>query len=97
MQSLQQAQQAGQPNGESSDSDGSPDPMSESGQGDVPDAPDGVNLLGGDIADGAWGELRERGVEDAAQGRGARIPPGYAREIQAYFKALSRRAAESKP
>ena len=96
LKSLQQAQAGEQP-GEPSNSDASsPNPVSESGEGDMPDGPDEVDLIQGAIADGDWGELRRRGVDDAAQGRSIQIPPGYSREIKAYFKALSKRAAESK-
>ncbi|WP_182866990.1 hypothetical protein [Stieleria mannarensis] len=93
---LQQAQAGEQP-GQPSDSDpSSPNPISESGEGEMPDGPDDVELIQGAIADGDWGDLRRRGVDDAAQGRSIQVPPGYSREIKAYFKALSKRAAESK-
>lgn len=96
LKSLQQAQAGEQP-GEPSNSDASsPNPVSESGEGDMPDGPDEIDLIQGAIADGDWGDLRRRGVDDAAQGRSIQIPPGYSREIKAYFKALSKRAAESK-
>ncbi|QDV43784.1 hypothetical protein Enr13x_36420 [Stieleria neptunia] len=96
LKSLQQAQAGEQP-GEPSNSDASsPNPVSESGEGEMPDGPDEIDLIQGAIADGDWGDLRRRGVDDAAQGRSIQIPPGYSREIKAYFKALSKRAAESK-
>ncbi|MEO1529729.1 MAG: hypothetical protein AAFX06_30290 [Planctomycetota bacterium] len=92
MQSLQQAQ-AGKPS--DSPSNGQPSPQSESGSGDPPDGPTTVPNLE-DLRDGDWGSLRSRGVDDAAQGRGSRVPPGYAREVQAYFKAIAERASEKK-
>ncbi len=50
----------------------------------------GIERLGSD-----WGQLRERRTEDAAESRGATIAPQYRREIEAYFRAVARRAAES--
>lgn len=96
MKSLQQATQAGEQPGDPSSDSTSPNPVSESGQGEIPDGPDDIDLLRGMLEDGDWGDLRRRGVDDAAQGRPVRIPPGYSREIKAYFKALSKRAAEAK-
>ena len=94
---LRQQAETGQQPGEPSNSDSSPpNPASESGEGEMPPGADEVDLLRGAIGDGDWGDLRRRGVEDAAQGRSSRIPPGYSREVNAYFKALSKRAAESK-
>ncbi len=71
-------------------------PTTESGQGEPPGGKQDVDLLDGEITDGDWGGLRERVVDDANQGKSTRIPPGYSREVQAYFKALSKRAAEAK-
>lgn len=96
MKSLQQAQAGEKPGDQSSSDKSSPNPFSESGEGDPADGPENLDLLRGRIADGQWGDLRRRGTDDAAQGRGSRIPPGYAREINAYFKAISKRAAENK-
>ncbi|MCO8120740.1 hypothetical protein NHH03_03250 [Stieleria sp. TO1_6] len=96
MQSLQQARAGQEPNQPTSSPDAPSSPGTESGQGQPPAGSGDVDLLRGPIQDGQWGDLRRRGVDDAAQGRGSRIPPGYAREIQAYFKAISKRAAESK-
>jgi hypothetical protein len=96
MKSLQQAQAEQSPGDKPSSQNSLPNPVSQSGEGDVPDGPDDVDLLRGGIADGDWGDLRRRRTDDAAQGRGSRIPPGYAREINAYFKAISKRAAENK-
>lgn len=92
MKSLQQAQQ-GKP-GSKPSQDGSQNPQSESGQGEPPGGDENVRLLEGELLDGEWGALRRRGVGDAAQGRGSRIPPAYTREVEAYFKALSKRSAE---
>lgn len=97
LESLQQAQ-SGQQDGDPSNPDASsPNPFSESGEGEMPAGGDDVDLIRGMIDDGDWGDLRRQSVDDAAQGRAVRIPPGYSREIKAYFKALSKRAAESKP
>ena len=93
MKSLQQAQQ-GQSSDQASANNAASNPVSESGQGEAPPGNEEIDLMR-EITDGAWGELRQRGVEDAVQGRGVQIPPGYSREVQAYFKALSKRAAEA--
>ena len=50
----------------------------------------GVERLGSD-----WGQLREQRTEDASESRGASIAPQYRREIEAYFRAVARQAAES--
>ncbi|KAA5546218.1 hypothetical protein FYK55_04830 [Roseiconus nitratireducens] len=94
MQMLQQAQ-AGQQAASSQASSSAA--ASESGQGSPPAGSDDVDLIDGQAGRGDWGQLRERGVDDAAQGRGSQIPRGYAKEVQAYFKALSKRSAEGKP
>jgi hypothetical protein len=94
MQSLQQAQ-GGERSGDPSTDAANANPLSESGQGDPPGGIDEIDLLRDAMQDGDWGDLRERGVDDAAQGRGSRVPPGYSREVRAYFRALSKRAAES--
>ena len=91
MQSLQEAQSGQQSN---SQSQSTPSPQSEPGSGEPPDGPTAVPSLQ-DMRDGDWGSLRSRGVDDAAQGRASRVPPGYAREVQAYFKAIAERASET--
>ncbi|MCC9603296.1 hypothetical protein LOC67_22330 [Stieleria sp. JC731] len=93
MQSLAQAQ-SGQQGDQSQGSKQSSNPVSEAGSGEPPN---GSNQVGDvDIVDGDWGDLREQGVENANQGRKTRIPRGYAAEVKAYFKAISKRSAETK-
>ena len=96
MKSLQEAQGMQQQGQQSPSDSTSPNPVSESGEGEAPGGPDDIELLRGALIDGDWGDLRRQGVDDAAQGRSIQIPPGYSREIKAYFKALSKRAAETK-
>lgn len=91
MKSLQEAQQGEQ--GKNPSDRGSQNPQSESGQGEPPGGDGTVKLLEGDILDGQWGDLRRRGVDDAAQGRGSRNARGYGKEVEAYFRALSKRSA----
>ena len=43
---------------------------------------------------GQWGQLRERRTDDAAESRSARVAPQYRREVEAYFRAIAKRAAE---
>jgi hypothetical protein len=49
----------------------------------------GVDRLGSD-----WGQLRELRTDDASESRRATVAPQYRREIEAYFRAIARRAAE---
>ena len=71
-------------------------PQDQAGQGEPPSGSDEIDLIDEKLADGDWGNLRDQNVEDASQGRKQKIVPGYRNEVQAYFKALSRRAAEKK-
>lgn len=50
----------------------------------------GIDRLGSD-----WGQLRQRAADDAAESRAATISPQYRREIEAYFRAIAQRAAET--
>jgi hypothetical protein len=51
----------------------------------------GTQRIGSD-----WGQLRERRSEDVTETRGTQVAPQYRREIEAYFRAVARRAAEKK-
>lgn len=86
-----QSQQQGQPSDTASNST----PASQPGMGQMPDGGflpmTDVDRLGSD-----WGQLRERRTDDAAESRSATISPQYRREIQAYFRAIAKRAAERK-
>ena len=50
---------------------------------------DGIDRVGSD-----WGQLRERRTEDATESKSTTVAPQYRREIEAYFRAVARRAAE---
>ncbi len=84
-----QSQQSGDPSDTASNSN----PGTEPGMGQMPDGgflqTAGVDRIGSD-----WGQLRERRTDDAAESRSATISPQYRREIQAYFRAIAKRAAE---
>jgi hypothetical protein len=58
-----------------------------SGDGSVETA--GIDRMGRD-----WGQLREQRSEDVSEGPGTVIAPQYRREIEAYFRAIARQAAE---
>ncbi|MEM1067911.1 MAG: hypothetical protein AAGI63_03370 [Planctomycetota bacterium] len=94
---LQQSDsQSGQaPSQDSSSNSNGSNPGSEPGSGEMPSGGDlesqGVQRLGSD-----WGQLRERRTEDASESRGATIAPQYRREIEAYFRAVARQAAEAR-
>lgn len=47
------------------------------------------------IADGDWGELRERQTDEVIQDRKVRIPMTYRKAVQAYFEAVSAEAAKT--
>lgn len=85
-----QGQQAGQP---SSRTASSRDSQTEGGSGQMPGG-GFVDTMGISREGSDWGQLRERRTEDATESRGATIAPEYRREIEAYFRAIARRAAE---
>ncbi|MDF1842729.1 MAG: hypothetical protein P1U77_14935, partial [Rubripirellula sp.] len=72
----------------------SSDAATEPGSGNMPNGgfvdTQGVERLGDE-----WGQLRQRRTEDASESRGATIAPQYRREIEAYFRAVAKQAAES--
>ncbi len=47
-------------------------------------------------AGGEWGQLRSRRTDDAAESQKSRVAPQYRREVDAYFRAIAKRAAEKK-
>ncbi|WP_146517918.1 hypothetical protein [Stieleria varia] len=104
---LQQMQQAtGEASGHQSGSDSSSEMMAQSdgssANGTTPGAGEGaandgtVNTARTELMDGDWGDLRSQRSEDASQGRAAQVAPQYRKEVQAYFKAIARRAAEKR-
>lgn len=72
----------------------SSNPASEPGSGQA--MPDGGRLDIGNVdrVGNDWGQLRERRTDDAAQSRSSKVAPQYRREIEAYFRAIAKRAAE---
>ncbi len=62
------------------------------GPGDAPDDGGTLGQIPGGLS-GEWGELRERKTDDATESGGSRVAPQYRREVEAYFKAIARRAA----
>ncbi len=83
--------------------DGDGEPSEESGESGAPGARSGDGSMpGGGLIDsrgvvregGDWGALRERRTDNAVEDRSAPIAPGYRREIEAYFRAISERAAK---
>ncbi len=84
----------GQPTGPQADSTASSTtPGTQSGSGQMPGG-GMVESIGVDRLGSEWGQLRERRTDDAAESRSATISPQYRREIEAYFRAIAKRAAE---
>ena len=52
-----------------------------------------VDIAGVRRAGEAWGQLREQRTEQVTEGRRADVVPQYRREIDAYFRAIAKRAA----
>ncbi|QDT10486.1 hypothetical protein [Planctomycetes bacterium K23_9] len=64
-----------------------------SGPGDPPGGGEGI-LGQVDMSElGDWGSLRQRKTDDASESRESRVAPQYRREVEAYFRAVARRAA----
>lgn len=82
------ASESGPPSSESMLGDPPGDPPSDP-PGGASVASDGFNRVGSH-----WGELRQRRSDDAGEFTGARMPPEYRREIEAYFRAVAERAGE---
>ncbi|MFK8115188.1 MAG: hypothetical protein AB8B91_23500 [Rubripirellula sp.] len=94
-QQMDPSQGQGQPGEEQSPNMPGSKPGNESGMpGQMPSG-GMVDTRGVQRADGAWGQLRERTTDDAAQSRSATISPQFRREIEAYFRAVAKRAAET--
>lgn len=64
------------------------------GTGNGPSDNTPVNIDGVEMIDGDWGNLRTQRADDAAESRASRVAPQYRREVQAYFQAIAKRAAE---
>lgn len=79
--------------GEPTSQSNSQSSASESGSGEMPGGgmvdTSGIDRLGSE-----WGQLRERRTDDVTETRGATVSPQYRRELEAYFRAIARRAAE---
>lgn len=43
-----------------------------------------------------WGRLRERKTDEVNEGRSATVSPIYRQQVEAYFRAIARRAADKK-
>ena len=77
------------PNSQSASNSSATEPGSGQMPGDGFIDTSGIGREGSD-----WGQLRERRTDDVTEGRAATIAPQYRREIEAYFRAIARRAAE---
>lgn len=66
------------------------------GNGQMPDGgpldTSEIDRLGAD-----WGSLRERKTDEVDEGRSATVSPIYRQQVEAYFRAIARQAAEKKP
>ena len=84
-----QSGEPGQQEGESSTASDQP------GNGQMPDGgpvdTSDITRLGAD-----WGSLRERKTDEVDEGRSATVSPAYRRQVEAYFRAITRKAADSK-
>ncbi|TWU46348.1 hypothetical protein Poly51_57440 [Rubripirellula tenax] len=69
------------------------DPFGEPGGGEMPDGSE-VDTSEIDRIGAEWGALRERRTDDSTEGPAARVPVQYRREIEAYFRAIARQAAQ---
>ena len=90
--SQNQAGQPGDPNQQQGDSSIA---SNESGNGQMPeggtlDASE-IERMGAD-----WGRLRERKTDEVNEGRSATVSPIYRQQVEAYFRAIARRAADKK-
>ncbi len=54
-----------------------------------------VGIEGIDRTGSGWGQLREQQADEVAEGRQPFVVPQYRREIEAYFRAVAKKAAES--
>jgi hypothetical protein len=68
-------------------------PGVQSGSGEMPRGGI-IDATGTDRIGSQWGQLRQRRTDDATETRGTQVAPQYRREIEAYFRAVARRAAE---
>ena len=91
MQQSQQAQQSGK--GEQDGKGKGETSEGERGM-EMPDTPELNSQFALEGIGTQWGQLRERRTDDASESRGVRIAPQYRREVEAYFKAIAKKAAE---
>ncbi|MGB7343014.1 MAG: hypothetical protein WBD20_02270 [Pirellulaceae bacterium] len=68
-----------------------------SGPGDPPGGEGALGQVPGSDDLGQWGLLRERKTDDASEAAESRVAPQYRREVEAYFRAIARRAAAKSP
>ncbi len=92
-----QQMQAAQQGNQSQSQQPSQDPKGDTPANGLTQMPEGMELNSEfdrvDI-DSDWGQLREQRTEDATESRSARVAPEYRREVEAYFRAIAKRAAE---
>ena len=69
-------------------------PSTESGNGMQMPAGGKLDITQTERIGSEWGKLRERRTEDASESRAESVAPQYRREIEAYFRAIAKRAAE---
>ncbi|MDA9777878.1 hypothetical protein N9D38_05510 [Rubripirellula sp.] len=90
--SQNQSGQPGEPNQQKGNSSTASD---QSGNGQMPNGgrldPSEIDRLGAD-----WGSLRERKTDEVNEGRSATVSPFYRQQVEAYFRAIARQAAEKK-
>lgn len=77
----------------SDDPTASGQPATESGSGEMPGG-GMVDTAGVERIGDPWGQLRERRTDDAAESSAPNVPAQYRKEIEAYFRAIARQAAE---
>ncbi len=86
--------QSGEPGQPSQQQNASSSPSNQSGNGEMPDGgpidASEIERLGAD-----WGRLRERKTDEVNEGRTGTVSAAYRRQVEAYFRAIARRAAQN--
>lgn len=87
--------QAGQPGDPNQQPGNSSTAANQPGSGQMPDGgrldASEMERLGAD-----WGSLRERKTDEVNEGRSATVSPIYRQQVEAYFRAIAKQAAEKK-
>ena len=87
--------QEGQPGDPSQQPGNSSTASNQPGNGQMPDGgrldASEMDRLGAD-----WGSLRERKTDEVNEGRSATVSPIYRQQVEAYFRAIAKQAAEKK-